>query len=94
MGRLHQGRRRDVRDTDTDYVPSIVVKSNDKKRARVIAMRHVLSKFDCDGKDHKLVGEPDPLIVGRVLEALTQAAGQERRPRHLLLEGDLNLLAS
>ena len=68
MGRLHQGRRRDVRDTDTDYVPSIVVKSNDKKRARLNAMRHLLNKFDYDTKDYKLVGEPDPLIVGRALE--------------------------
>ena len=25
-------------------------------------------KFDYDNKDYKLVGEPDPLIVGRALE--------------------------
>ncbi len=36
-------------------------------RARVNAMRHVLNKFDYDGKDHELAGEPDPLIVGRAL---------------------------
>jgi polyphosphate kinase 2 len=53
--------------TDTDYAPWIVVKSNDKKRARINAMRHLLSKFDYDGKDHDLVGEPDPQIVGRAL---------------------------
>jgi polyphosphate kinase 2 len=51
--------------TDTDVSPWIVVKSNDKKRARVNAMRHVLSKFDYDGKDYEVVGDPDPLIVGR-----------------------------
>ena len=39
--------------------------SNDKKRARINAMRHVLSKFDYDNKDHEVVGVPDPLIVGR-----------------------------
>jgi len=54
------------RATDTDHAPWIVVKSNDKKRARVNAMRHLLAKFDYDGKDHDIVGEPDPLIVGRV----------------------------
>ena len=54
------------RATDTDYAPWIVVKSNDKKRARVNAMRHLLAKFDYDGKDHEIVGEPDPLIIGRV----------------------------
>jgi polyphosphate kinase len=53
--------------TDTDIAPWIVVKSNDKKRARVNAMRHVLGKFDYDDKDHEVVGEADPLIVGRAL---------------------------
>ncbi len=28
-------------------------------------MRHVLSKFEYDIKDHGVVGHPDPLIVGR-----------------------------
>ena len=53
--------------TDTDIAPWIVVKSNDKKRARLNAMRYVLSKFDYDNKDHDIVGVPDPLIVGRAL---------------------------
>ena len=53
--------------TDTDISPWIVVKSNDKKRARINAMRHVLSRYDYDGKDHDAVGEADPLIVGRAL---------------------------
>jgi polyphosphate kinase 2 len=53
--------------TDTDIAPWIVVKSNDKKRARVNAMRHLLAKFDYDDKDHEIVAEPDPLIVGRAL---------------------------
>src|ERR1700742_4892472 len=51
------------RETDTDVAPWIVIRSNDKKRARVNAMRHLLSKFDYDGKDHEVVGEADPLIV-------------------------------
>jgi hypothetical protein len=54
------------RATDTDHAPWIVIKSNDKKRARVNAMQHLLAKFDYDGKDHEIVGQPDPLIVGRV----------------------------
>jgi len=53
--------------TDTDAAPWIVVKSNDKKRARINAMRHLLAKCDYDDKDHEVVGEPDPLIVGRAL---------------------------
>ncbi len=51
--------------TDTDFAPWTVVKSNDKKRARVNAMRHVLSLFNYDGKDESIVATPDPLIVGR-----------------------------
>ena len=53
--------------TDTDVAPWIVVKSNDKKRARLNAMRYVLSKFDYDNKNFDIVGEPDPQIVGRAL---------------------------
>ncbi|MBT0566979.1 polyphosphate kinase 2 [Williamsia sp. CHRR-6] len=58
--------------TDTDLAPWTVVKSNDKKRARVNAMRHVLSLFDYDGKDHEVVGTPDPLIVGRARDLLEE----------------------
>jgi polyphosphate kinase 2 (PPK2 family) len=53
--------------TDTDTAPWTVVKSNDKKRARVNAMRHVLGKFDYDNKDREVVAVADPLIVGRAL---------------------------
>ncbi len=51
--------------TDTEAAPWTVIKSNDKKRARINAMRHVLGKFDYDNKDHEVVGQADPLIVGR-----------------------------
>ena len=50
--------------TDTRHAPWTVVKSNDKKLARIEAMRHVLSLFHYDNKDHQTVGTPDPLIVG------------------------------
>jgi len=53
--------------TDTDDAPWIVVRSNDKKRARINAMRYVLAKAEYDDKDHEVVGEPDPMIVGRAL---------------------------
>ncbi|WP_051368035.1 polyphosphate kinase 2 [Hamadaea tsunoensis] len=50
--------------TDTADAPWTVVKSNDKKRARIEAMRHVLSRFAYADKDTEVVGAPDPLIVG------------------------------
>jgi polyphosphate kinase 2 len=51
--------------TDTADAPWTVVKSNDKKRARLNCMRHFLSSLDYPGKDMSVVGEPDPLIIGQ-----------------------------
>ncbi|MFI6336735.1 polyphosphate kinase 2 [Streptomyces sp. NPDC050535] len=52
------------RATDTEHAPWTVVKSNDKRRARLEAMRSLLSRIDYDSKDFEAVGTPDPLIVG------------------------------
>jgi polyphosphate kinase len=52
--------------TDLPETPWTVVKSNDKKRARLEAMRHVLSRVPYEGRDEQLVGHPDPMIVGPV----------------------------
>lgn len=54
--------------TDTADAPWTVVKSNDKKRARVNAMRHVLSLFPYENKDAELVGTPDTRLVGSAAE--------------------------
>jgi polyphosphate kinase 2 len=50
--------------TSTDHAPWTIVRSNDKKRGRVNAMRHVLGVVPYEGKNHDVVGTPDPLIVG------------------------------
>jgi polyphosphate kinase 2 len=50
--------------TDTADAPWTVIKSNDKKRARIQAMRYVLSRFRYDGKDSELVGVVDERLVG------------------------------
>jgi polyphosphate kinase 2 len=50
--------------TDTVHAPWTVVKSNDKKRARVNAVRHVLHTLDYADKDSTRIGDTDPLIVG------------------------------
>ena len=50
--------------TDTAAAPWTVVKSNDKKRARLEAIRHVLNQFDYPGKDEEIATAPDPLILG------------------------------
>ncbi|MEZ3158980.1 polyphosphate kinase 2 [Microbacterium sp. BWT-B31] len=53
------------RRTDKNYAPWTVVRSNDKKRARLNAMRHFLSRFDYPDKDRSVARRPDPLVVLR-----------------------------
>ena len=49
--------------TDTDYAPWTCIKSDDKKRARINAMRHVLNSLKYKHKDKKIVGCIEPLIL-------------------------------
>jgi polyphosphate kinase len=62
--------------TDTEDAPWTVVKSNDKKRARLEAMRHILERYDYDGKDTEVVGKPDRRIIGPPSLLAEQAAVQ------------------
>jgi polyphosphate kinase 2 len=50
--------------TETPDAPWTVVKSNDKKRARLAAMRNVLAQFDYPDKDETVIGAPDTSIIG------------------------------
>ncbi len=50
--------------SDTKDSPWTVVKSDCKKRARLNAIRHVLSTADYPNKDPKVACPPDELIVG------------------------------
>ena len=50
--------------TDTADAPWTIIKSDDKKRARLNCMQHFLSHLDYPGKDEHTVRGPDPLIVG------------------------------
>lgn len=50
--------------TDTAACPWTIIKSDDKKRARLNSMQHFLNKLDYPDKNHDVVSEPDPLIVG------------------------------
>ena len=56
--------------TDT---PWTVIKSNDKRRARLAIIRSVLNQFDYAGKDVEAVGAPDDKIVGGSPEFLSTA---------------------
>ncbi|WP_170432958.1 polyphosphate kinase 2 [Ruegeria arenilitoris] len=48
----------------SDLCPWTIIRSDDKKRARLAAIRAVLSNVDYDEKDVEAVGEPDPMICG------------------------------
>ncbi|MGB0865404.1 MAG: polyphosphate kinase 2, partial [Granulosicoccaceae bacterium] len=50
--------------TDTADAPWTIIKSNDKKRARLNCMRHFLASIPYDKKDTRIACAPDPLIVG------------------------------
>ena len=50
--------------TDTADAPWIIVKSDDKKRARINCMRHFLNALPYPAKNTRIVYAPDPLIVG------------------------------
>lgn len=54
--------------THTDFAPWYVVKSDDKMRARVNSIRHVLNLLPYTGKDESVVYEPDPWIIARADE--------------------------
>ena len=62
------------RHTDVAEASWTVIKSNDKKRARLEAMRHVLSLFDYADKDAAAIGQADPLIAGPAGRKLRPAA--------------------
>ncbi len=51
------------RRTHTDEAPWTVIKSDDKMRARINAMRHVLNVLPYEGKDESVAHAPDRLIV-------------------------------
>ena len=50
--------------TDTADAPWIIVKSDDKKRARINCMRHFLYALPYPNKNTKIIFAPDALIVG------------------------------
>ena len=52
--------------THNSFSPWIIVKANNKKRARLAAIRYVLGQFDYKGKKDASVNlVPDPNVVGR-----------------------------
>ncbi|MCV9962527.1 polyphosphate kinase 2 [Pararhizobium sp. BT-229] len=50
--------------THTEHAPWTVVRANDKRRARLDLIRHMLKTLDYDGKDKAAIGDIDDKILG------------------------------
>lgn len=50
--------------THSDHAPWTIVRSDDKRRARINAIRSVLSQLDYSRKDTKALGQVDPKVCG------------------------------
>ncbi len=59
--------------TDTADAPWVIIKSDDKKRARLNCMQHFLSSLDYPNKDREVVVGCDPLIVGSTAHVVHRA---------------------
>ena len=58
--------------TDTADAPWTVIKSDDKKRARINCMRYVLQQLPYPDKDPEVALPPDPLILGGTADIYEQ----------------------
>lgn len=50
--------------THSKHAPWTIIRSNDKKRARLNAIRHLLLSIDYEGKNLDVIGSLDPNIIG------------------------------
>ncbi len=57
----------------TAFCPWIIVKTNNKRTARLESLRHILSRFDYDGKSEKIsLMQPDPNVILRYYRHVQQ----------------------
>ncbi|MGV8938354.1 MAG: polyphosphate kinase 2 [Allorhizobium sp.] len=63
-------RDRMLKETHTDEAPWTLVKANDKRRARLNVIRHMLKALNYTGKDKAAIGDIDDKILGSGLKFL------------------------
>jgi polyphosphate kinase len=61
--------------TDTADAPWTVIKSDDKKRARLNCLQHFLTTLPYPTRDDSIIAGPDPLIVGATAHVIGRDAG-------------------
>lgn len=74
--------------TDTADAPWVVIKSDDKKRARINCLRHFLTLFDYPERNGAVACAPDPLLVGQPSKVVEEA---ERVPESMVRQLDSEL---
>ncbi len=63
-----QKRDRMLKETHTQSASWTVVRGNDKRRARLNIIRHLLDRLDYSGKNKDAIGQIDPKIIGSGFE--------------------------
>ena len=63
-GDYSEKRDRMLKLTHTEFAPWTVIRANDKRRARLNLIRHMLKTMDYDGKDKSSIGDLDDDIIG------------------------------
>ena len=66
--------------TDTADAPWTVIKSDDKKRARIAAMQFFLSRLEYPDRDAGVVTGPDPLIAGPATRVVSKSEPMTAEP--------------
>jgi polyphosphate kinase len=56
--------------SDSDVAPWTIVNSNEKKRARLESIRHVVHSLDYTHKDPAIAHAPDPMVIQRGLDVI------------------------
>ena len=67
--------------TDTADAPWTIIKSDDKKRARLAAMQFFLSRLPYPDRDEEVVTGPDPLIAGAAASVVSRELPMTAAPR-------------
>lgn len=59
--------------THTDFSPWVIVRTNNKREARLESIRYVLSRFDYEGKEEaQTLLSPDPNVVHRFYRSIVE----------------------
>jgi polyphosphate kinase 2 len=61
-----QAKKRMLKQTNTEFAPWTIVRSDDKRRARINSIKHLLYNINYDNKDSQIASAPDRRIVAGV----------------------------